>query len=101
MCNTSEVRCAHGGECEEGLGASFTCRCPPGWGGETCRENVDECQSSPCLNDGHCQDRDGDFFCSCPFSFAGRLCEERLERCEDSPCMNGAVCLVDIFNILI
>ena len=33
-----------GRECIDGLGEEFTCNCTHGWTGDTCQENVDECQ---------------------------------------------------------
>ena len=45
----------------DGLGESFTCVCGPGWTGDTCEVNIDECQEQPCLNDGHCIDLVGGF----------------------------------------
>ncbi|XP_023335490.1 protein eyes shut isoform X2 [Eurytemora carolleeae] len=99
VCNitseTGENRCSNGGECIDGLGEQFTCNCTHGWTGDTCQDNVDECQDNPCLNGGHCIDKIGDFQCSCPLFYAGRVCEEKLEQCEDSPCLNGALCLIE------
>ena len=65
------VRCAHGGECLDGLGDSFQCVCQEGWTGELCEENIDECQEDPCMNDGHCMDLVGDFLCVCPLTWTG------------------------------
>ena len=65
------VRCAHGGECVDGLGDSFQCVCQEGWTGELCEENIDECQEDPCMNDGHCMDLVGDFLCVCPLTWTG------------------------------
>ena len=41
VCNMTRLeeggaRCAHGGECVDGLGDSFTCICSEGWTGDTC-----------------------------------------------------------------
>ena len=37
-----------------------------GWTGDTCEENVDECENSPCENGGMCMDMPGNFLCGCP-----------------------------------
>ena len=38
-----------------------------GWEGKTCEDNIDECETNPCLNGGMCMDTPGDYICSCPF----------------------------------
>ena len=43
-CIKSYLRCSNGGECIDGLGEQFTCNCTHGWTGDTCQDNVDECQ---------------------------------------------------------
>ena len=37
--------------------------------------DTNECESSPCLNNGNCIDRINAFNCSCPPGFAGNRCE--------------------------
>ena len=37
-----------------------------GWTGDTCEENVDECENNPCENGGMCMDMPGNFLCGCP-----------------------------------
>ena len=32
----------------------FTCQCDPGYTGETCATNIDDCDPNPCFNDGAC-----------------------------------------------
>ena len=32
----------------------FECQCAPGWTGNTCSENIDECDPNPCENGGNC-----------------------------------------------
>ncbi len=80
----------------DGLGASFSCDCAPGWTGPHCQEDVDECLSAPCANGGMCMDATdgGGFACSCPFGFAGDTCDIELERCDSNPCQNDALCFV-------
>ena len=33
---------------------SYTCVCDAGWTGATCRDNINDCASTPCQNDGTC-----------------------------------------------
>ena len=56
--------CAHGGKCVNTFG-SYHCQCAPGYKGEFCDDNVDDCQPNPCYNGGSCIDGDNSFQCSC------------------------------------
>lgn len=44
---------------------SFTCNCVKGYAGPRCEQDVNECASNPCQNDGTCLDRIGDYTCIC------------------------------------
>ena len=44
---------------------SFRCDCPRGITGERCEININECESSPCENEGTCLDDIGEFRCVC------------------------------------
>ena len=42
--------------------ASFKCFCVPGWKGDTCNINIDDCCPDPCQHGGTCQVRRGEYF---------------------------------------
>ena len=46
--------------------------------GTMCDEDVDECVSNPCQNQGTCIDQLGGYICDCDVNFSGEHCE--LER---------------------
>uniref|UniRef100_A0A8B9HTR2 Sushi, von Willebrand factor type A, EGF and pentraxin domain-containing protein 1 n=1 Tax=Astyanax mexicanus TaxID=7994 RepID=A0A8B9HTR2_ASTMX len=60
--------------------------------GSLCEAEVNECSSSPCLNDGVCVDEVNRFTCSCTDGFTGPRCELEIDECESSPCQNGGEC---------
>uniref|UniRef100_A0A8C3NXE9 Protein crumbs homolog 2 n=1 Tax=Cyanoderma ruficeps TaxID=181631 RepID=A0A8C3NXE9_9PASS len=72
--------------------AGFLCQCQPGFTGETCFTNIDECESQPCQNGGLCQDLANAFLCQCLPGYSGVECAVNINECEESPCKNGAVC---------
>jgi hypothetical protein len=55
----------------------FDCSCVAGYAGLTCDENIHECDSAPCLNDGACIDQDSAYVCDCAAGFDGDNCEVR------------------------
>uniref|UniRef100_A0A671NTU0 Uncharacterized protein n=1 Tax=Sinocyclocheilus anshuiensis TaxID=1608454 RepID=A0A671NTU0_9TELE len=69
-----ENPCQNGGQCIDGLDGPI-CECEPGFKGERCMIDVDECVDRPCFNDGRCVNTYGSFNCSCLVGFSGRLCE--------------------------
>ena len=40
--------------------------------GDTCEENVDECGSNPCYNNGTCIDIDNGYVCQCLPGYSGQ-----------------------------
>ncbi|XP_044030322.1 versican b [Siniperca chuatsi] len=72
--------CQNGGSCYI-KGAQNTCMCAPGYTGQHCETDVDECQSNPCLNGATCLDGVNSFTCLCLPSYAGELCEQDTEVC--------------------
>ena len=43
----------------------FRCDCRVGFTGDRCEININECASSPCVNDATCLDDVGEFRCVC------------------------------------
>lgn len=66
--------CKHGGDCI----APNKCRCPPGWTGEFCENDVDECAAQTDKCQQICINQDGAYTCGCHQGFSlqsdGRTC---------------------------
>ncbi|CAJ1069947.1 versican core protein-like [Xyrichtys novacula] len=77
-CSTSV--CQNGGSCYI-KGSQNICVCTPGYTGERCETDVDECHSNPCLNGATCLDGVNSYSCLCLPSYAGARCEQDTEVC--------------------
>ncbi|XP_039717310.1 protein crumbs homolog 2 isoform X3 [Pteropus medius] len=73
--------------------AGFLCRCPPGFEGLTCQEDVDECLSEPCLHGGTCDDTVAGYICRCPEAWGGHDCSVQLTGCQGHTCPLAAACI--------
>ena len=71
-------------------GTRAICICSPGWGGDHCDLDIDECSSNPCYG-GDCVNNPGSYSCDCPPNTTGMNCERPL-RCVKGMCMNGGNC---------
>ncbi|KAI0221033.1 hypothetical protein LSAT2_027547 [Lamellibrachia satsuma] len=54
--------------------------------------NINECDSSPCRNNGTCEDARSSYNCICVQGYTGHNCETDIDECASSPCHNGARC---------
>lgn len=66
--------CLNNGSCIDDIG-KFTCRCHPGFYGEFCEYEKNECDSQPCKNGGTCTDGLGTYRCTCPMAYSGQNCQ--------------------------
>ena len=72
--------CENGGTCRDTPGShyhSHICDCPPGFTGDRCEFNKDDCRNSPCVN-GKCIDGIEAFTCKCDPGYTGKYCEKRI-----------------------
>ena len=60
----------------------------------SCETNIDDCISSPCLNNGTCIDQVNGYQCQCLGAFNGTHCEIWNDLCSTSQCLNNATCIL-------
>ncbi|KAH8859263.1 Protein jagged-1 [Schistosoma japonicum] len=87
-----ENLCKNGATCVD-LGNSFNCICRPGFDGQYCENDINECNSMPCYNNGTCKDLINSFECDCPKGFTGADCRINVNECASYPCSFGATCI--------
>ncbi|XP_064455532.1 neurogenic locus notch homolog protein 4-like isoform X2 [Ornithodoros turicata] len=84
MCEEEESETSTGG---------FKCYCLPGYGGDRCEFEYDECDSGPCANGGQCEDLVAAFRCHCGPGYTGKRCELKVDLCRPDPCPSPARCI--------
>ena len=79
--------CENGGTLTNVENGLFLCNCSPGFSGENCTVNIDDCLSNPCANGGTCFDDVSTFSCLCAPGYTGDICSV---ECTPTLCPNKA-----------
>jgi protein crumbs len=91
LCNPVNP-CRNSGLCKD-LFNLRKCECAPGWEGEYCEINIDECvNNKDCGSNGQCVDGINSFSCACRDGFGGPFCSIELDQCVSKPCKNNGKC---------
>lgn len=79
-CETcSENKCENQAACQESLTKEgYSCICPLGYSGPTCRETRSESCTPDICGRGRCIEIDDTFECQCPIGHAGKHCEREV-----------------------
>lgn len=70
---TKEPKCFNSGKCVDRIGG-YQCVCPPGYVGERCEGDVNECLSDPCDPRGsyNCIQLTNSYRCECRTGYTGK-----------------------------
>ncbi|XP_005112951.2 protein crumbs [Aplysia californica] len=89
-CDGAEV-CQHGGTCVPLL-VGRRCECAPGYTGDNCEINIDECAPQPCDYNSTCIDGVNGYTCECVPGTTGFNCSVNIDDCQSEPCLHGGQC---------
>ena len=67
----------------------FSCICAAGWNGFNCTDDIDECESVPCMNNATCLDILNSFLCICLDGFTGKFDNNHLFTQNEICIVNG------------
>ena len=91
-CSLELNLCQNNATCMNSIG-SYSCSCTEGFSGLSCSEDINECDTSPCIT-GTCMNTQGSFSCLCNSSFTGVLCETLIDPCQSNSCSVNGVCVI-------
>ena len=91
-------------KCEAGFyGPSCTmmcnetyCPCFPGFTGDSCNVNIDDCAGVNCTGNGLCKDGINSYTCVCMPGFTGENCETDIDDCLYVECGKNRQCLDEV-----
>ena len=88
--------CLNSGTCVDDIN-SYKCECMPGYRGNRCQQDIDECDEwQPCENGATCRDAINNYWCDCAETgdilYGGKNCSKELTGCVGNTCINGATC---------
>ncbi|XP_054755195.2 sushi, von Willebrand factor type A, EGF and pentraxin domain-containing protein 1-like isoform X1 [Lytechinus pictus] len=85
--------CADGATCVD-ITRGYECVCPPGFTGDNCELDIDECYGNDvCLNNGTCINLVNAYVCECANGFMGENCQININDCLDADCRYGSTCV--------
>ena len=58
--------------------------------------DINECSSSPCQNNGTCEDQVNGYICLCLDGYEELNCSTNTDDCMNNPCLNGGTCEDDV-----
>ena len=63
-----------------------------GYTGDQCDQDINECESTPCLQNSTCVDLPNGYRCECQPGTVGSMCELTLDACSSHPCHHNGQC---------
>jgi Notch-like protein len=70
----------------------YVCDCLPGYTGNKCQTNIDDCNPNPCRNHARCEDHVNNYTCQCLPGYTGYQCEVDIDECQSNPCQYSGTC---------